>query len=111
MGQSREENLALECEYLARLSDDLTRSPACSQYLQDETFQVSRFRHGGEDGMVAGLPALFQQANLPFRVPCGKTDTRPQFLFGHMMRTGACDQKPFWLGKPYSKMVHIFVSD
>lgn len=39
-----------------------------SQHLKNETFQVPRFRHGGEDGMIAGLPTLFKQANLPFRI-------------------------------------------
>ena len=45
--------------------------------LQDETFQVPRFRHGGKDGMIAGLPALFKQTDLPFRISRSKADTRP----------------------------------
>ncbi len=58
-------------------SDDRTLPTSYSQYLQDETFQVPRFRHGGEDRMVHGLSTLFQQADLPLRISCSKADARP----------------------------------
>ena len=58
-------------------SDDLTLDTSHLQYLQYETLQVARFRHGGEDGMVAGLPTLFKQADLPLGISCSKADTCP----------------------------------
>ncbi len=91
-------------------SDDLTLDISHSQYLQDETFQVPRFRHGGKDGMVAGLSTLFKQADLPLCISCSKPDTRPQFLFSHVVGAGTRDQKSLRLGESHPKQIHIFVS-
>src|ERR1700704_290837 len=91
-------------------SDDLTLPNSRSQYLKNETFQVPRFRHGGKDGMVPGLSTLFKQAELPLRISCSQADTRPQFLFSHVVGAGTRGQKSLRLGESYPKQIHIFVS-
>ena len=63
-----------------------------------------------EDGVVPGLSTLFKQANLPFCISCSETDTRPQFLFSHMVGAGTRDQKSLRLGESHPKQIHIFVS-
>ena len=72
-------------------SDDLTLPISRLQYLKDETFQVARFRHGGEDGMVAGLSTLLKKSNLPLCISCSKTNARPQFRFSDVVRAGTRD--------------------
>ena len=56
-----------------------------SEHLQDKTFQITRFRHGRENRVVARLPALFKQANLPLCIPRSQTNARPQLLFSNMV--------------------------
>src|SRR5262245_65517507 len=60
--------------------------------------------------MVPGLPTLFKQAELSLRISCSKPETRPEFLFCHVVGAGARGQESLRLGKSHPKKIHIFVS-
>ena len=60
--------------------------------LKNESFQVSRFGDGGDDGVVLGLDALLEEAEGAFGVKRRGDDDVLQLLLADVVGAGAGDQ-------------------
>src|SRR6187200_1353600 len=92
-----------------------SRSESCTcskllQHLHDETFQISRLRHAGEDGMVGALASLFDQANLSLGVACCEADALPEICLRDRMGTGARHKKPFRLQQLQTQEIDVLIT-
>lgn len=75
---------------------DIPRATAIFQALEDlkhETLQIIRFRRSEKHGVVFGLAAHFHQAQLPPYIPGSIQQYFQEEILGHMVRTGASNQK------------------
>ena len=65
--------------------------------MHNETLQIPRLRHAGEDGMVGALASLFNEPNLSLGVAGREADALPEISLRDGMRIGTGDEKLFRL--------------
>src|SRR5215813_10780817 len=76
----------------------------------NKAFQIVGFRDAKQNGMVAGLSALFDDASRPVDIDCGRGDHLNEIRLAHMKRAGTCDQDPLWTQHFKRSQVQLFVA-
>src|SRR6478752_2198527 len=80
------------------------------QHLHDETLQIPRLRHAGQNRMVGALASLLDKPDVSFGVSGCKPDAVPEISFGHRMRTTTSNQKPVRLQQLQTQQIDVLVT-